>query len=183
MRNKLALILIFLFYNSFVNGQILTKMDSLHDYCAVCSNHQHLIIKPPYTKTFKKELPFLLTSAITFGGGFAVEGADKVKSYTREQIINGTPDRNSLNGFDRSSASNWSPSIAKTSDYVLLTASLLPALFVSEHHTDRDIKTLLVMYAEVFTLDYGLVNIAKYASNHEWSVSIIRCIFCESGFV
>src|SRR5205085_6420923 len=38
-------------------------------------------------------------------------------------------------------------------------------LFLSEHHTERDIKTLLMMYAEVFTMDYGLFTMAKFATN------------------
>src|SRR5205085_10534218 len=104
MKNKLVLVLISLFYYSFARAQILSKMDSLHDYCAICTNHEHLIIKPPYTKKFTKELPFLLVSGVTLGAGFAVEALDKVKPYTADQLRNGTPDINKLNGLDRPAA-------------------------------------------------------------------------------
>jgi membrane-associated phospholipid phosphatase len=135
--------------------------DSLHDYCAICEGHNHLIIKPPYTRSFKKELPFILTSAAVFGAGFLVQGLDYAKPYSEEDIINNPPKIEDINSFDRSSADNWSPTIGQASDYVLYTTALLPALFLSEHHTGRDIKVLLVMYAEVFTFNYGATEIAK----------------------
>ncbi len=169
-------ILISIFYCSDIQAQIKhpkdsTKaqiqhvMDSLHDYCAICSNHEHLIIKPPYSKSFVKELPFLLASGLTFAGGFLAAGIDKTQPYTKDQLLNNTPDINSINKLDRSSALNWSPGIARTSDYVVLSVSILPALFLSENHTSRDIRTLLIMYAEVFTMDYGLFTIAKFTTN------------------
>ena len=135
--------------------------DTLHDYCAICTGKDHLIILPPYTKKFKKELPFILISGATFGAGFLIQGLDYAKPYSNEELLNNPLDPKSLNSIDRSSAMNWSPTIGKTSDYVLYTTALLPALFLSEHHTGRDIKTLLVMYAEVFTFNYGATEIAK----------------------
>lgn len=140
-------------------------MDSLHDYCYICTNHEHLIIKPPYTKKFVKELPFILTSAAVFAGGLTMTSLDRTKPYTAEQLTNDPPDLNSINSIDRGSALNWSPAISTTSDAVLLTVTVLPALFLSEHHTGRDIKTLLIMYAEVFTFNYGLTEFAKSSVN------------------
>ena len=140
-------------------------MDSLHDYCYICSHHEHLIIKPPYTKSFMKELPFIATSAVVFAGGFITDAVDKTKPYSEEQLQSNPPDINSINSFDRGSVHNWSPSISTTSDAVLLTVTVLPALFLSEHHTGRDIRTLLIMYAEVFTFNYGLTEIAKSSVN------------------
>jgi membrane-associated phospholipid phosphatase len=146
-------------------GQNPQVMDSLHDYCLICSNHEHLIIEPPYHRTFVKELPFLLTSAVVFAGGLTTDALDNTKPYTAEELTNNPPKTSSINSIDRSSVNNWSPSISTTSDAVLLTVTILPALFLSEHHTGRDIKTLLVMYAEVFTFNYGLTEFAKSAVN------------------
>ena len=42
-----------------------------------------------------------------------------------------------------------------------MTVSILPAAFLVENHTGRDIKTLLIMYAEVFSFNYGLTVLAK----------------------
>lgn len=135
--------------------------DSLHDFCAVCTNHNHLIITPPYSRTFKKELPFLLTSAVTFGAGFLIQGLDYAKPYSEEELLNNPLDVKSINSIDRSTADNWSPKTGKASDYVLYSTALLPAIFLSEQHTGRTIKTLLYMYAEVFTFNYGVTEIAK----------------------
>lgn len=163
MKSNITLVIISLMCLT-AKAQVKAPMDSLHDYCYLCKNNEHLIIKPPYTKKFVKELPFLLTSGLTFAGGFVAGAAIKTEPYTREQLLNNQPDINSLNGLDRKTALYWSPSIAKTSDYILFSISVLPALFLSENHTGRDITTLLVMYAEVFTLNYGLTNIVKYTA-------------------
>lgn len=165
MKKILLVIINILISYSFSSAQVKSSMDSLHDYCYICSKHEHLIIKPPYTKTFRKELPFLMTSGLTFAAGFIANAIDKTKSYTKDQLNNNVISINNINAIDRSSALNWSPSISKTSDYVLATVSILPALFLSEHHTERDITTLIVMYAEVFTFNYGITEIAKSTAN------------------
>lgn len=166
MKKRIAQILMtFIIYYPSAKAQTQAEMDSLHDYCAICTDHQHVIIKPPYTKKFKKELPFILASGVTFAAGFVAGALDKVKPYTEEQLINNPPDINSINSFDRKSALNWSTSIGTTSDYVLWSITILPALFLSEHHTERDIKTLAVMYLEVFTFNFGITEIAKNTAN------------------
>lgn len=164
-KNLILLTLAFSVLFSTANAQIGILKDTIHDYCAVCHNHEHIIIKPPYTKTFRQELPFLLTSGLTFAAGFASVSLNKVVPYTPEQLHNAPPDPGKINALDRPATKNWSPSIANASDYVLFSTALLPALFIAEHHTDRDLKTLLVMYGEVFTLNYGLFQIAKSTAN------------------
>jgi len=151
--------------NSNVTAQTKHEMDSLHDYCFICTHNEHLIIKPPYHKKFSKELPFIITSGVVFAGGFIVDALDKTEPYTEEELTNNPPDASSINSLDRGAVHNWSPSISTASDAVLLTVTVLPALFLSEHHTGRDIKTLLIMYAEVFTFNYGLTEIAKSSVN------------------
>jgi len=160
----LVLVLV-LVTNLNVNAQTKQEMDSLHDYCYVCTHNEHLIIKPPYTKKFTKELPFLISSAAMLATGLTVAAFDNTKPYTEEELTNNPPDVNSINSFDRGSAKNWSPSISTTSDAVLLTVTILPVLFLSENHTGRDIRTLLIMYAEVFTFNYGLTELAKSTVN------------------
>jgi membrane-associated phospholipid phosphatase len=142
-------------------------MDSLHDYCYICSHNEHLIIKPPYTKKFVKELPFIIASGAMLAAGLTASALDNTKPYTEEELTTNPPDLNSINSFDRGSAKNWSPSISSASDAVLLTVTVLPALFLSEHHTGRDIRTLLIMYAEVFTFNYGLTEFAKSTVNRD----------------
>jgi len=160
-----ALILTIIISQTIAVAQTKHQMDSLHDYCAICSNNEHLIILPPYHKKFSKELPFALTSAIVFAGGLTVSALDKTKPYTQEELETNPPKLSSINSIDRGSALNWSPSVSTASDAVLLTITVLPALFLSEHHTGRDITTLLVMYAEVFAFNYGVTEFAKSSVN------------------
>lgn len=165
MRRKLRLIIVILCSSFSLKAQVLPSLDSLHDYCYICQKNEHQIIKPPYTKRFVKELPFIVTSGLTFAGGFIAAVVDKTPNFTTEQIENGELNISSINSIDRSSALNNSKSSAKASDYVLFSIVLLPAAFLSENHTSRDITTLLVMYAEVFTFNYGLTEIAKNTVN------------------
>ncbi len=159
---KFQLISVLVLMTTFnVTAQRKAPKDSLHDYCAICTDNDHLIIKPPYTRTFMKELPFIATSAVTFAAGFLVQGLDYAKPFSETELINDPPQISDINSIDRSSALNWSTTAGKASDYVLYTTALLPAIFLSEHHTGRDIKTLLIMYAEVFTFNYGLTEIGK----------------------
>jgi membrane-associated phospholipid phosphatase len=164
-RNFSFLVVTFILAATNVRAQGKHEMDSLHDYCYICTHNEHLIIKPPYTKKFAQELPFIISSAAVFATGLTVSALDKTKPYTEEELTNNPPDVSSINSLDRGSVYNWSPAISTASDAVLLTVTVLPALFLSEHHTGRDIKTLLIMYAEVFTFNYGLTEIAKSSVN------------------
>jgi membrane-associated phospholipid phosphatase len=138
--------------------------DTTSDHCVICENHKH-IITHPYTKSFKKEIPFIIASGVTFGGGFVIAGANKTKSFTADELNTNPPDKNSINSFDRKATSYWSPSDSKTSDYVLISITVLPVLFLAEHHTERDILSLAAMSLEVFTFNYGVTTIAKNLSH------------------
>lgn len=128
------------------------------DYCVICSNHTHETTSP-YYHSFNKELPFLITTGATVASAFIVSGLNKTKPFTQEQL--NTLDPNAVNSFDRKSINNWDPNIAKTSDIVLAGVTVLPILFISEHHTRHDIKSLLVMSAEVFGITFGITNTVK----------------------
>src|SRR5689334_19730225 len=100
MKKKIISILMILVYTE-INAQTtpVTKheMDSLHDYCYICTNHEHLIIKPPYTKKFRKEAPYIITAGLVFGGGFLAQAINKTKPYSAEQLRNNYPDINKVN--------------------------------------------------------------------------------------
>ena len=54
--------------------------DTLHDYCRLCQEGQHSIGEP-YNHSWKKEWPFLLTSAAVFGTGYYLTTTDKTKPF------------------------------------------------------------------------------------------------------
>ncbi len=137
-------------------------IDSLHDYCRICNKGQHLIGQP-YNSSFKKEWPYLLGSATLLATGYMMQTTDKTKPFTEEQL--NCLDKNTINSFDRVATKFWSPSVASASDYMLIGISLLPAMFLSEHNTRKDMKSLLIMTAEAFALNYGTTYIVKSTVN------------------
>jgi membrane-associated phospholipid phosphatase len=150
-----------LIYCGTAQAQWLPK-DSTYEYCAVCHGGQHLIGQP-YNHQLKLELPLLLSSAAILTTGFIMQSSDKTKPYTEEQLVG--LDKNSINSFDRVATGYWKPGIASASDYMLIGISFLPVLFLSEHHTGHDFKSLLIMTAETFALNYGTTYIVKSTVN------------------
>jgi membrane-associated phospholipid phosphatase len=161
---KKIMILLMTFAVNYPSVYAQVNPDTTSDRCAICENHTH-IITHPYINKLKQEIPFIIASGLTFGGGFVIAGANKTKNYTADELVKNPPDKNSINSFDRKSVMNWSPSIGKTSDYVLFGITALPVLFLSEHHTEKDIKSLAIMYLEVFTINYGITDITKNLTN------------------
>ncbi len=152
-------------------------VDSLHDYCWLCHNDQHLLGEP-YNHTLKKEWPFLVTSGGILAAGLIMGATDNTKPYSPDALAG--LDKNKINSFDRSTTNNWSPTAATISDFTLVGISLLPALFLSEHHTAHDFRSLTVMTLETFALNFGTTYIVKstvnrtrpYVYNPNLSVSI-----------
>ncbi|MEO5569740.1 MAG: phosphatase PAP2 family protein [Bacteroidia bacterium] len=153
-----------------VKGDSLTRVDTLQvheeetlkDHCILCSGKVHTIIYAPYYTQFNKQWPFLLSSAAVYASGFILTSANKHAPLTEAEINNF--DKNSVNKYDRPATENYSPSASKASDYVLLSITVLPIVFLSEHHTRVDILPLAIMAAEAYLFNYGVTTIAKNLS-------------------
>ncbi|GDX51315.1 hypothetical protein LBMAG27_03620 [Bacteroidota bacterium] len=150
-----------LIYCGSAHAQWLPK-DSTFEYCAVCHGGQHLIGQP-YNHALKLELPLLLSSTAVLTAGFLMQASDKTKPFTEVQLVG--LDKNTINSFDRVATGYWKPGIASASDYMLIGISFLPVLFLSEHHTGHDFKSLLIMTAETFAFNYGTTYIVKSTVN------------------
>jgi len=70
--------------------------------------------------------------------------------------------KNDINRFDRSAASNWSPSAGKWSNVTLAPVMLSPAGFIFGDETGNDIITIGVMYAESILVTQGLNGSVKH---------------------
>lgn len=68
---------------------------------------------------------------------------------------------NDVNGFDRIATQYSSKRAALWSDYTLGAAQLLPALFLLERKSRRDILKIGLLYAEVSLINQGLTDIIK----------------------
>ncbi|MFI5219317.1 MAG: phosphatase PAP2 family protein [Bacteroidia bacterium] len=138
---------------------VIHKGDTVEDYCALCSGHVHTFVYAPYYTQFKKQWPFLLSAGAVYAAGFILTSANPHDPLTEEEVNN--LDKNSINSFDRPATENYSTSAATASDYVLLGITVLPAVFLSEHHTSVDIVPLAIMAAEAYLFNYGVTTIAK----------------------
>ena len=150
-----------LIYCGSAKAQWLPK-DSTYEYCTICHGGQHLIGQP-YNHALKLELPLLLSSAAVLTTGFLMQASAKTKPFTEVQLFG--LDKNTINSFDRVATGYWKPGIASVSDYMLIGISFLPGLFLSEHHTGHDFKSLLIMTAETFAFNYGTTYIVKSTVN------------------
>lgn len=135
------------------------KKDTIPDFCAICTGHVHEIVYAPYYTEFKRQLPFLISSTAVYASGFILAAVNKHEKLTEEDIMK--LDKDQVNKFDRISTGYWSPATAKASDYVLFGITVLPVVFLSEHHTKSDIAPLAIMAAEAYLFNYGVTTICK----------------------
>jgi len=126
--------------------------------CFMCKAdlHYHNSESPYHDFSFKKELPFL--------GGLAGLSAinlliDAPTPLTEEDILG--LDGQSINSFDRYAISKNSDKAQEISDFFLTGVLVLPAIFLSNHHTRKDVIPLVVMTLEVAGLNYALTSITK----------------------
>ena len=155
--NNRTPILLFILISCFINTTVLTAQ-KLYDI------------------TWKKE-GVILSSAIglTLGGQY-IGGQKTPISETNLFAL----DPNSINGFDRNTIDNFSESNALKSDLFKDGIWVVPiSLFLSNQGRENMIE-IIIMYSEVFSLNYGITNITKnalgryrpYAYNPEVSLDL-----------
>lgn len=125
--------------------------------CFICQGHTHGVKERPYKSfTFKSEWPFIASAT---GLALTSQLLNAPTPLTIEEI-NGL-DKNNVNSFDRYAISKNSSSAQNTSDFLLTGVLVLPAIFLSNHHTRKDLIPLIVMPAEAILINLSLTNISK----------------------
>jgi len=111
----------------------------------------------PYDLEGGRETAVLGGTAVLFGLGF---WADKAyEPLTPEEIAVLEPE--SINWFDRSAASRWSPGATKASDVMLYATMAAPLSLVLTDQGSREPGTLGLMYIETYALQGGLTYLTK----------------------
>ena len=130
--------------------------------CLICkeNNHDH---ESPYNTKFKYEWPYLAVGTGLAISGYLFRSLDVVVPYTQDQI--NSLNRNDVNSFDRGATYNNSETANTASDILLLGTAILPAVFLSNHHTRSDIGPILLITYEVVTINYGITNTVKSIVN------------------
>lgn len=114
----------------------------------------------PYQLDWRMELPIV---AVGVGSGVGYLALDAQVEPLSIAIIQSL-DRADVNAFDRSATYNWSPTIARVSDGVMVTGIALPLILLSQRRVWRSAPTVGVLYAETFMAVAGVTNLVKVMS-------------------
>ncbi len=126
--------------------------------CFICKKSgTHDVHESPYKNfSFKSELPILAGTV-----GLAITSR-LLKAPTPLTLMEiNALDKNDLNRFDRYATSQNSIRAKNASDIFLTGVLILPTLFLSNHHTRKDILPLLAMSGEVILINVAITDIVK----------------------
>jgi len=143
-----------------VSAQEITN--SGENSCSICKNGMHLE-GTPYDFQITNEWPFLAVGAISLATGIIAQNINHPTAFTDAELMN--LDRHDIFFVDRGAANNWSPGSARASDVVRSSSVLLPAFFLTNHHTKEEISMLLVMSLEVLSTNFGVTQLVKNIVN------------------
>ncbi len=155
MKTYLSIFTLLICFCSFGQNDSIIKENS-------SNKKKHLHISP-YDFSFKKELPFILTSAGVIIGSEIIKHNDATKPYTEEELLD--LDRNDINSFDRPTTNKYNVNAAKVSDVIRTATAVFPALFLANHNTKEDIAGLVLLTVEVTAINYGFTNSVKHVVN------------------
>ncbi len=126
--------------------------------CIICkTGNTHQIHDRPYKDfSFKSELPILIGIA----GLTAVDLSVPSPSPLSIEQIN-LLDKSNVNSFDRYAISKNSADAQRISDIFLSGVLVLPAIFLSNHHTRKDVVPLAVMTIETVLFNLALTDLTK----------------------
>lgn len=126
--------------------------------CRICKENidDHIA---PYNTSLKHEWPYLAVGTGLAVGGFLFKTYDNVVPYTQEQL--NALNRNDINSFDRGATYNNSQTANTASNLLVLGTAVLPAVFLTGHHTGSDIGSIALITYEVVAINYGITNTVK----------------------
>lgn len=118
------------------------------------------IKQSPYTLSKKTDFSLSAAGVVLSGFGYYLMRNNALPNYTSQDLAG--LDRNSVNTFDRSATSKWSPNADIASDVFLATSISLPLFLLFDEKIRPQTMQVLVMGAEVTLLNIGLTLTTKY---------------------
>ena len=144
----------------FINLVTVTHLVGQHKNktCLVCEKgiHHHPDRSPYKDFSFKSELPFISSFAGLAVTNFLISTPEALTEADILQL-----DGQTINSFDRYAISRNSKTAQDWSDVFLTGVLVLPTIFLSHHHTRKDIIPLLAMSVEVIGINWALTSITK----------------------
>ena len=125
--------------------------------CFICKGDKHGVHERPYKDfTFKSELPFIASAV---GLGITSQLINAPEPLTLADI--NALDPNTINSFDRYAIRQSSNTARNVSDFFLTGVLVLPAIFISNHHTRKDLVPLVAMSLEIILTNYSVTEVTK----------------------
>lgn len=113
--------------------------------------------KSPYDFKLKRDAVYASAALVFTGiGYFSRKQVDPLTDQTLDGL-----DRYDLPGFDRSTVSNWRPSSATASDYMVFASAAMPLLMLADRRARQDWLGLALMYIEVGGFTVGITELTK----------------------
>ena len=144
----------------FINLMTLPHLIGQHKNktCLMCEKgiHHHPDQSPYKDFSFKSELPFIGSFAGLAITNFLISTPEALTEADILQL-----DGQSINSFDRYAISRNSKTAQEWSDVFLTGVLVLPTIFLSHHHTRKDIIPLVSMSVEVIAINWALTSITK----------------------
>jgi len=111
----------------------------------------------PYQLSWKKESSLLGLGLVTLAGGYYLESQTDPLSF--EEISELNP--NDINSFDREAIYNYSVAASDASDVLVVSAHLLPALFLANKKSKSEFGKIFVLYSETILITTGFTKLTK----------------------
>lgn len=113
---------------------------------------------------FKKNIFYISTPINASLLAFGLYQQAHIPIATQPQIQLLHPSQ--INTFDRIATRQWSPKADRVSDYLALSTTLLPLLFLSKEHTQKDFFKIANVSFQSFLLSQALCNTAKLSKRN-----------------
>lgn len=124
--------------------------------CWICKDQIHVSEMPYRDFTFESEWPYIAANATVLVANLFI---DRAEAFSVNEI--NALDPSTVNGFDRFATRRFSNSAATASDWFRTGVLILPAIFLSNHHTKQDFVPLVIMSLEGALFNIGITELAK----------------------
>lgn len=126
--------------------------------CFLCksakSHHKH---ESPYINFSVKKESLILGGVIGLSASTLLVKSPRAFTVNEIKLL----DPKGINNFDRYAISKNSDKAQRISDILLTGVLVLPSIFLSNHHTRKDVFPLLIMSAETVLINITLTNLTK----------------------
>ncbi len=142
----------------FITSQIHLTAQHTTNPCNICIGHpEHQQEESPYEDfNLKNESAFIISSVGLLATSLIINTPAPLSSNDISML-----NVNDINAFDRYATRQSSANAQRVSDIFLTGVLVLPTIFLSNHHTRKDILPLITMSAEIALINVAFTSTVK----------------------